>query len=153
MDPEVFRADSTLGVSGLMRAWKAGNVGLANAPGAGVADDKVVYAFVPDFIRYYLGEEPMIPNVPTYRCMFEDECEHVLANLDSLVVKPANESGGYGMLMGQSASSAERETFAALIARESAKLHRAADARPVHGADRDRGARWSRVTWICARSS
>ena len=115
MDPEVFRAESTLGVPGLMRAWKAGNVGLANAPGAGVADDKVVYAFVPDFIRYYLGEEPKIPNVPTYRCMFEDECEYVLANLDSLVVKPANESGGYGMLMGQSATSAERQAFAAHI--------------------------------------
>ncbi len=115
MDPEVFRPESTLGVRGLMRAWKAGNVGLANAPGAGVADDKVVYAFVPDFIRYYLGEEPKIPNVPTYRCMFEDECEHVLANLDSLVVKPANESGGYGMLMGQSATSAERQAFAAHI--------------------------------------
>jgi uncharacterized circularly permuted ATP-grasp superfamily protein len=115
LDPEVFRAESALGVRGLMRAWKAGKVGLANAPGAGVADDKVVYAFVPDFIRFYLDEEPQIPNVLTYRCLFEKERDYVLANLDKLVVKPANESGGYGMLMGQTASSAERERFAALI--------------------------------------
>jgi uncharacterized circularly permuted ATP-grasp superfamily protein len=98
-----------------MRAWKAGNVGLANAPGAGVADDKVVYAFVPDFIRFYLDEEPLLPNVPTYRCMFDEERDYVLANLDKLVVKPANESGGYGMLMGKSASPAERAKFASLI--------------------------------------
>ena len=115
MDPEAFRSDSMLGVPGLMRAWKAGNVGLANAPGAGVADDKVVYAFVPDFIRYYLGEEPLLPNVPTYRCMFDDERDYVLAHLDQLVVKPANESGGYGMLMGMSATPAERAEFATLI--------------------------------------
>ena len=115
LDPEVFRPESTLGIPGIMRAWKAGNVGLANAPGAGVADDKVVYAFVPDFIRYYLDEEPVLPNVPTYRCMFDDERDYVLANLDKLVVKPANESGGYGMLMGKSASKADRARFADLI--------------------------------------
>lgn len=115
LDPEAFREDSTLGVPGLMRAWKAGNVGLANAPGAGVADDKVVYAFVPDIIRYYLNEEPGIPNVPTYRCMYKDEREYTLANLDKLVVKPANESGGYGMMIGPNASKSERETFARLI--------------------------------------
>ncbi len=115
MDPEVFNSDSILGVPGLMRAWKAGNVGLANAPGAGVADDKVVYAFVPDFIRYYLDEDPLLPNVPTYRCMFDDERDYVLANLHEMVVKPANESGGYGMLMGKSASPAERKAFAKLI--------------------------------------
>jgi uncharacterized circularly permuted ATP-grasp superfamily protein len=115
MDPEAFRPDSQLGVPGLLRAWQAGNVALANAPGAGVADDKVVYAFVPDFIRFYLGEEPLIPNVPTYRCMFEDERKYVLANLDKLVVKPANESGGYGILMGKSASPSERRQFAKLV--------------------------------------
>jgi len=115
LDPEVFRPESTLGVPGIMRAWKAGNVGLANAPGAGVADDKVVYAFVPDFIRFYLNEEPLLPNVPTYRCLFDDERDYVLAHLDELVVKPANESGGYGMLMGKSASAAERARFAELI--------------------------------------
>jgi uncharacterized circularly permuted ATP-grasp superfamily protein len=115
MDPEVFNKESMLGVPGLMRAWKAGNVGLANAPGAGVADDKVVYAFVPEIIRYYLNEEPGIPNVPTYRCMYKDEKEYVLDNLDKLVVKPANESGGYGMLIGPNATKAERATFAGLI--------------------------------------
>ena len=87
LDPEVFRPDSTLGVPGLMRAWKAGNVGIANAPGAGVADDKVVYAWVPDFIRYYLGEEPLIPNVPTYRCLYDDERRFVLDNLRELVAQ------------------------------------------------------------------
>lgn len=115
LDPDVFNKESVLGVQGLMRAWKAGNVGLANAPGAGVADDKVVYAFVPDIIRYYLGEEPGLPNVPTYRCMYEDEKAYVLDNLDRLVVKPANESGGYGMLIGMNATREERDKFARLI--------------------------------------
>jgi uncharacterized circularly permuted ATP-grasp superfamily protein len=115
LDPEVFRKDSTLGVPGLIRAWKAGNVALANAPGAGVADDKVVYSFVPEIIRYYLDQDPIIPNVPTYRCMYKRERDHVLANLDQLVVKPANESGGYGMLMGTSAAAEERARFANLI--------------------------------------
>ena len=118
LDPEVFREDSSLGVRGLMRAWKAGNVALANAPGAGVADDKVVYAFVPEIIKYYLDQEAIIPNVPTWRCMYKDERDHVLANLDKMVVKPANESGGYGMLMGRSASAEEREKFANLIRRD-----------------------------------
>ncbi len=117
LDPETFNPDSTLGVPGLFRAWKAGKVGLANAPGAGVADDKVVYAFVPEIIKYYLGEEPGIPNVPTYRCMYKDEREYVLEHLQELVVKPANESGGYGMLMGPMSTAAERETFARLIRR------------------------------------
>jgi uncharacterized circularly permuted ATP-grasp superfamily protein len=117
MDPEAFRKDSILGVPGLLRAWKAGKVGLANAPGAGVADDKVVYAFVPEIIRYYLDEEPGIPNVPTYRCMYPEERKYVLANLDKLVVKPANESGGYGMLIGPRSSKAERNKFAQLIRR------------------------------------
>jgi uncharacterized circularly permuted ATP-grasp superfamily protein len=109
LDPEVFRPDSMLGVRGLMRAWRRGKVGIANAPGAGVADDKVVYTFVPKIIRYYLGEDPIIPNVPSYLCMDPRERDYVLANLDKLVVKPANESGGYGMLIGPRASAAERE--------------------------------------------
>ena len=98
-----------------MRAWKKGKVAIANAPGSGVADDKVVYAFVPEIINYYLGEEPLIANVPTYRCLYPDECEYVLGNLAELVVKPANESGGYGMLMGPASTKAERERFAELI--------------------------------------
>lgn len=115
IDPEVFRTDSCLGVRGLMRAWKKGNVGIANAPGSGVADDKVVYAFVPAMIKYYLGEEAILPNVPSYLCMYEKDREYVLANLDQLVVKPANESGGYGMLIGPQSSIEERAKFADLI--------------------------------------
>ncbi len=115
LDPEVFNPDSTLGVRGLIRAWRNGKVGIANAPGAGVADDKVVYAFVPQIIRYYLDQDPILANVPSYLCMYEDQCEHVLKNLDKLVVKPANESGGYGMLIGPRATPEEREKFAALI--------------------------------------
>jgi uncharacterized circularly permuted ATP-grasp superfamily protein len=115
LDPEAFNPDSQLGVPGLMRAWKAGKVALANAPGAGVADDKVVYSYVPDIIKYYLDQEPLIPNVPTYRCINKAERDHVIANIDKLVVKPANESGGYGMLIGPQASREEREKFINLI--------------------------------------
>jgi uncharacterized circularly permuted ATP-grasp superfamily protein len=114
-DPEVFRSDSQLGTPGLMRAWAAGNVAIANAPGSGVADDKVVYSYVPDIIRYYLDADPLIANVPTWRCERADERAHVLANLESLVVKPANESGGYGMLIGPKAGKAERDKFARQI--------------------------------------
>ncbi|MBW9261129.1 MAG: circularly permuted type 2 ATP-grasp protein [Candidatus Thiodiazotropha sp. (ex. Lucinisca nassula)] len=115
LDPESFNADSMLGVPGLMRAWKAGNVALANAPGAGVADDKVVYSYVPDIIRYYLDQEPIVPNVPTWRCMDKPSCDYVLEHLKELVVKPANESGGYGLLVGPASTRQERETFRKLI--------------------------------------
>ncbi len=115
MDPEVFNKDSVLGAPGLMRAWKKGKVAIANAPGSGVADDKVVYAYVPDIIRYYLDEEPLIPNVETFICSDKKQREYVLANLDQLVVKPANESGGYGMLIGPKSTKKERTTFAELI--------------------------------------
>lgn len=115
LDPEVFRQDSALGVPGLVRAWKAGHVALVNAPGAGVADDKVVYAYVPDMIRYYLSEEPILPNVPTFLCVDATQRRHVLANLEKLVVKPANESGGYGMLVGPASTRKEREEFARTI--------------------------------------
>ncbi len=115
LDPEAFGTDSLIGVPGLMRAWKKGNVGLANAPGAGVADDKVVYAFVPQIIKYYLGEQPLLPNVPTYLCMNDKERAYVLANLDKLVVKPANASGGYGMLVGPHATAIQRAQFVRLI--------------------------------------
>ncbi|MGM8849165.1 circularly permuted type 2 ATP-grasp protein [Salinicola sp. V024] len=115
LDPEAFIPDSMLGTPGLMRAWRAGKVALTNAPGAGVADDKVVYAFVPQLIRYYLDQEPLIPNVPSYLCMFEDDRRYVLEHLDELVVKPANESGGYGMLIGPRATDEERREFARRI--------------------------------------
>jgi uncharacterized circularly permuted ATP-grasp superfamily protein len=109
LDPEVFRPDSALGVPGMIRAWRAGNVAIANAPGCGVADDKVVYAFVPDIVRYYLGEEPLIENVPTFLCYDDAQRSHVLAHLDDLVVKPANESGGYGVFVGPAATQAEKD--------------------------------------------
>jgi uncharacterized circularly permuted ATP-grasp superfamily protein len=115
LDPEVFRPDSALGVPGLMRAWRNGKVALANAPGAGVADDKVVYAYVPAIIKYYLDQEPIIPNVPSYLCMNDKDRSYVLSNLDKLVVKPANESGGYGMLVGMHAKQEERDKFVDLI--------------------------------------
>jgi uncharacterized circularly permuted ATP-grasp superfamily protein len=118
LDPEVFHPDSMLGVPGLVRAWKAGNVALANAPGAGVADDKVVYAYVPEIIKYYLDQDPLIPNVPTYKCINKDERDYVLENIDKLVVKPANESGGYGMLIGPQASNKEREKFKRLVKKD-----------------------------------
>jgi uncharacterized circularly permuted ATP-grasp superfamily protein len=115
LDPEAFREDSALGVPGIMRAWKAGKVAIANAPGSGVADDKVVYAFVPDMIRYYLNEKPAINSVKTYLCMNEKDREYVLKNLDKLVVKPANESGGYGLMVGPHSTKAKRAQFAKLI--------------------------------------
>ncbi len=112
IDPQAFRKDSMLGVPGLMEVYNAGNVALANAPGTGVADDKVVYAYVPRIIKYYLGEEAILPNVPTYICSEEKDLQHVIENISSLVVKAANESGGYGMLVGPHASAAECAEFA-----------------------------------------
>ncbi|MDR3636938.1 MAG: circularly permuted type 2 ATP-grasp protein [Isosphaeraceae bacterium] len=115
LDPEAFRPDSLLGVPGLMRAYRAGNVTLANAVGTGVADDKAVYPFVEEMIRFYLGEEPLIKNVPTYICDRPADRAYVLGHLDELVVKAVNESGGYGMLMGPSSTKAQRAEFAEKI--------------------------------------
>ncbi len=115
IDPEVFRADSMLGVPGLMRAYRAGRVALANAPGTGVADDKAVYAYVPDMIRYYLGEDAILFNVKTFLCWRDKDLKHVLANLDKLVVKKVGESGGYGMLVGPHATPKERAEFGELV--------------------------------------
>ncbi|MCY3622972.1 MAG: circularly permuted type 2 ATP-grasp protein [Gammaproteobacteria bacterium] len=115
LDPRAFRKDSMLGVPGLMRAWQAGNVALANAPGCGVADDKVIYTYVPDMIRYFLGEEPILANVPSYRCAEKDHRDYVLDNLQDLVVKPANESGGYGMLIGPQSTRRQRDEFVRVI--------------------------------------
>ncbi len=111
IDPQVFRSDSMLGVPGLMRAYQAGRLALANAPGTGIADDKVIYSFVPEIIRYYLDEDAIIPNVPTYLCWREKDLNHVVENMAELVVKPANESGGYGLLVGPQASTAELDEF------------------------------------------
>ena len=115
LDPEAFRKDSLLGVPGLMDAYREGHVALANAPGNGVADDKVIYAYVPDMIRYYEAEDPILPNVPTYLCWRDGDRQYVLENLEKLVVKSANESGGYGMLVGPHSTAAEREEFAARV--------------------------------------
>ncbi|MGB5247809.1 MAG: circularly permuted type 2 ATP-grasp protein [Woeseia sp.] len=115
IDPEAFRPDSMLGVPGMMRAWRAGNVALANAPGSGVADDKVIYSYVPEIIKYYMDEDAIIPNVPTWRCSDPKQLDHVLKNIADLVVKPANESGGYGMLVGPHATRAEHDKFRELL--------------------------------------
>ena len=112
LDPLVFRPDSLLGVPGLLHAFKLGNVALANAPGTGVADDKSVYAYVPDMIRYYLSEEPILANVPTHLCRRPEDLEYTLDNLENLVVKRVGESGGYGMLIGPHATPAERAAYA-----------------------------------------
>jgi|TARA_B100001063_G_scaffold113624_1_gene106115 uncharacterized circularly permuted ATP-grasp superfamily protein len=115
LDPEAFLPESQLGVPGLMRAWSKGNVALVNAPGAGVADDKVVYAYVPEIIKYYLGEEAKLENVPTFKCLDPKECDHVIQNIDKLVVKPANESGGYGLLIGPKSTKKEQQETIAQI--------------------------------------
>src|SRR6266700_4331195 len=115
LDPQCFRADSMLGVPGLMEAYKSGNVALANAPGTGVADDKVVYAYVPRIVKYYLGEDIILPNVPTYICAEPEDLKYVLEHLEQLVVKAANESGGYGMLVGPHSSQKQCAEFAEKI--------------------------------------
>ena len=112
LDPLVFRPDSLLGVPGLIHAYKLGNVALVNAPGTGVADDKSVYAYVPDMIRYYLGEETVLANVETYLCRRPKDLEYTLDNLENLVVKRVGESGGYGMLIGPHATPKERDEYA-----------------------------------------
>ena len=118
LDPSVFNPDSLLGVPGLIQAWRKGNVAIANAPGAGVADDKVIYAYVPEMIRYYLNEEPILSNVETYLCHDTDQREYVNENISKLVIKPANESGGYGMLIGPQASDQEIKKFRSLIKKD-----------------------------------
>ncbi len=112
LDPLVFREDSLLGVPGLIHAYKLGNVAVVNAPGTGIADDKSVYAYVPDMIRYYLSEEPILANVQTHLCRRPEELEYTLDNLENLVVKRVGESGGYGMLVGPHSTPEEREAYA-----------------------------------------
>lgn len=111
LDPTVFNPQSVLGAAGLFEAYRAGNLALINAPGTGVADDKVVYAYVSDMVKYYLGEEMIIPNVETYLCWRDKDREYVLQNIEKLVVKAANEAGGYGMLIGPHSTKAEQEDF------------------------------------------
>ena len=115
LDPKYFNKNSLLGVPGIMDAYLAGNVALVNAPGVGVADDKAVYHYVPEIIKYYLGEEAILKNVPTYQCWKEDERKYVLDNIDKLVVKATNLSGGYGLIIGPKATKAELDEFKAKI--------------------------------------
>jgi uncharacterized circularly permuted ATP-grasp superfamily protein len=121
IDPEFFRPDSLLGVPGLMRAWAKGRVALANAPGNGVADDKAIYPFVPDLIRFFLSEEPILEQVPTYVCARRDDRDYVVEHLPELVVKAVDEAGGYGMLMGPQSTAAERAKFRELVLAEPRK--------------------------------
>jgi len=118
LDPKVFRKDSGLGVPGLVDAYRMGNVSLANSIGTGIADDKVIYHFVPKMIRYYLDQDPILPNVHTYLAANETDRAFILENLEKLVVKAANESGGYGMLVGSNSTKAEREKFRDRIRKE-----------------------------------
>ena len=111
LDPDVFRPDSVLGVRGLLDAWRRGNVAIANAVGTGVADDKAIYAYMPRIIRYYLGEDPILDNVPTHICAEPDGLRYTLDHLDELVVKPVGESGGYGLIIGPHASRDELAEF------------------------------------------
>ena len=115
IDPQVFNPESVLGVPGLMAAYRAGNVTLANAVGAGIADNKAVYTYVPEMVRFYLGEEPILKNVPTWRCGMEDELKYVLEHMGELVVKETHGSGGYGMLVGPTSTKAEQAEFADLL--------------------------------------
>ncbi|XBQ17263.1 MAG: circularly permuted type 2 ATP-grasp protein [Oceanicaulis sp.] len=118
LDPEAFRKDSMLGTPGLMRALRSGKVAIANAPGTGVADDKAVYAYMPEIVRYYLDEEPILRNVDTYVCRREEDRKYVLDHLDELVVKPVGESGGYGIVVGPKSTRAEREEVGKAIRRD-----------------------------------
>jgi uncharacterized circularly permuted ATP-grasp superfamily protein len=120
VDPLSFRPDSILGVAGVMNAYRAGNVVIANAPGCGVADDKAVYAYVPAIIDYYLQQDAILPNIETFLCREQSHLSHVLANLDKLVVKAVGESGGYGMLVGPHATAAQRAEFADKLAHDPA---------------------------------
>jgi uncharacterized circularly permuted ATP-grasp superfamily protein len=115
LDPEVFRPDSMIGVPGLMQAYRAGNVALANAVGTGVADDKAVYAYMPRAIRYYLGEDPILPNVETHICREPDALQYTLDHLEELVIKPVGEAGGYGITIGPRASRQELDTCRAKL--------------------------------------
>jgi uncharacterized circularly permuted ATP-grasp superfamily protein len=115
LDPLVFRPDSALGVPGLIAAYRAGNVAIANAPGTGVADDKAMYSYVPDIVRFYMGEEPILKNVPTWRCRERESLSYVVDNLHELVVKEVNGSGGYGMLVGPHATKETCEQFKARV--------------------------------------
>ncbi len=151
LDPLAFRRTRCSGRRGSSTRTAPGNVALANAPGTGVADDKAVYAFVPEMIRFYLGEEPVLDNVPTYLAADDDHRRYILDHLDELVVKPVDASGGYGMLVGPTSSAAERETFRRRLQARPRRVRRAADDRAQPAPD-PHGASCGRRTSTCARS-
>ena len=141
LDPLTFRPDSALGVAGLMSAYQAGNVTLANAVGTGIADDKAIYSYMPDILKFYLGEEPILKNVPTWRCREPEHLRYVLDHLEELVVKEVHGSGGYGMLIGPMADKAQIAAFRAKLKLDPEGLHRAADAGALDLPDLRRGGR------------
>ena len=134
LDPLVFNPSSMLGVAGIMGAYRKGNVAIVNAIGNGVADDKAIYVYVPDMIKYYLNEEPILKNVPTYQLGNADEREHVFDNINNMVVKKTNGSGGYGMLMGHAATEEEIEEYKKEIIKRPAQFYCAANYQPFGGA-------------------
>lgn len=121
IDPLAYRSDSVLGTPGLMQAYRDGNVTLVNAPGTGVSDDKAIYTYIPDIIKYYLDEEPILNNVHTYRCEKDDDLQYVLDNIEKLVIKPVDESGGYGILIGNKLSKKEIAEARAMVKKERRK--------------------------------
>ena len=141
LDPLAFRPDSALGVPGLMSAYQAGNVTLANAVGTGIADDKAVYSYMPEIMKFYLGEEPLLKNVPTWRCREPDHLAYVLDHLEELVVKEVHGSGGYGMLIGPKADKAHDRGLPRQAEIRPEEFHRPADARALDLADLRRGRR------------
>ena len=152
LDPLAFRPDSALGVPGLMNAYRAGSVTLANAVGTGVADDKAIYTYMPEIIRFYLGEEAVLKNVPTYRCREPEALGYVLDHLGELVVKEVNGSGGYGMLVGPHATKEQIATFAAQAEARPGQFHRPADAGAVDLPDRRCRTASARATSTCGPS-
>ena len=139
LDPLVFRPESMLGVPGIFDTYRAGRVTLVNAPGAGIADDKAIYSYIPEIIEFYSGSPPIIPNVETFNCRKPDDLKYVLENLEQLVVKEVHGSGGYGMLIGPTSSAAEIEKFPRQAQGEARNVHRAADARALDLPDLRRG--------------
>ena len=152
LDPLIFRRESLLGAAGLFNAYRAGNVAIANAPGTGVADDKAVYAYVPEMIRYYLGEEPLLAQVKTFLGSDEADLAYILDHLEELVVKTVDGSGGYGMLIGPASTAKERASFAPPDQGRAARVHRPADDRAQPPADLRRTS-CGRRTSTCGRSS
>ena len=152
LDPLTFRPDSALGVPGLMSAYAAGNITLANAVGTGIADDKAVYSYMPEIVKFYLGEEPILKNVPTWRCREPKDLAYVLDNLSELVVKEVHGSGGYGMLIGPGRDQGDHRGLPRQAQARARGLHRPADAGAVDLPDLHRSRASRRAMSTCGRS-